>query len=102
MENFTAAEAVRWVSRAIGRPVDVVIANTGAPSPEVLFTYAAEHKAPLDLGDLDPEVEAVVAPFWSTNIARHHRRRLAFAVWAVLSDRLLKSPAPAAQGVQQV
>ena len=27
MEGFTAAEAVRWVERAIGRPVDVVIAN---------------------------------------------------------------------------
>jgi uncharacterized cofD-like protein len=102
MENFTAAEAARWISRAIGRPVDVVIANTGAPSAEALASYAAEHKAPLELGDLDPEVEAVVAPFWSTNIARHHRRRLAFAVWSVLSDRLLKSPVPAAQGVQRV
>jgi uncharacterized cofD-like protein len=93
MEHFTAAEAVRWVSLAIERPVDVVIANSGAPSSEVLFKYAAEHKAPLELGDLDPGVEAVVAPFWSTDIARHHRRRLAFAVWSVLSDRLLKTAA---------
>ena len=32
MEGFTAAEAVRWVERAIGRPVDVVIANNSRPS----------------------------------------------------------------------
>ena len=29
MAGFTAADAARWVSRAIERPVDVVIANTG-------------------------------------------------------------------------
>jgi uncharacterized cofD-like protein len=91
MEAFTAAEAVRWVSRAIERPVDVVIANTGAPSADVLVKYAAEHKAPLELGKLDPEVEAVLGPFWNTQIARHHRRRLSLAVWSVLSDRLLKT-----------
>jgi uncharacterized cofD-like protein len=90
MEAFTAAEAVRWVSRAIERPVDVVIANTGAPSAAVLVKYAAEHKAPLELGNLDPEVEPVLGPFWNTEIARHHRRRLSLAVWSVLSDRLLK------------
>jgi hypothetical protein len=57
MPAFTAADAVRWVSRAIDRPVDVVIANTGRPSDEAL--------------------------------ARHDRRRLSFAVWTVLSQRLL-------------
>jgi uncharacterized cofD-like protein len=100
MEGFTAAEAVRWVARAIERPVDVLIANTGAPSPEVLRKYAAEHKAPLELGDLDPEVEPVPGKFWSNEIARHNRHRLAFAVWAVLSERLLTMPEP--QRVQQV
>ena len=55
MEGFTAAEAVRWVERAIGRRVDVVIANTRRPSADVLKNYAAEHKAPLELGDLDAE-----------------------------------------------
>ena len=89
MDGFTAAEAVRWVARAIDRPVDVVIANTGRPSPEALSEYAGEHKAPLELGDLDPGVEAVLGPFWNTDIARHDRRRLSFAVWSVLSQRLL-------------
>ncbi|HKE82381.1 MAG TPA: gluconeogenesis factor YvcK family protein [Vicinamibacterales bacterium] len=102
MEGFTAAESVRWVSRAIERPVDVVIANTSAPSPAVLLKYAAEHKAPLDLGKLAPDVEAVLGPFWNTEIARHHRRRLSFAVWAVLSERLLKSPPRSAPKVQEV
>ena len=34
MAGFTAADAARWVSDAIDRPVDVVIANDGRPSDE--------------------------------------------------------------------
>ena len=99
MEGFTAAEAVRWVERAIGRRVDVVIANNSRPSAAVLKNYAAEYKAPLELGELDPDVEAVLGPFWKSDIARHDRRRLAFAVWSVLSQRLLtKSPSAAMLG----
>jgi uncharacterized cofD-like protein len=56
MAGFTAADAARWVSRAIGRPVDLVIANTGRPSAESLDRYAAEDKVPLEIGDLDPGV----------------------------------------------
>jgi 2-phospho-L-lactate transferase/gluconeogenesis factor (CofD/UPF0052 family) len=92
MAGFTAADAVRWVSRAIDRPVDVVIANTGRPSAASLDRYAAEHKEPLELGDVDAGVEQVLGRFWCTEIARHDRRRLAFAVWSVLSTRLLGSP----------
>jgi uncharacterized cofD-like protein len=92
MQGFTAAEAARWVSSAIDRPVDVVIANTGRPSAEGLLRYAAEHKLPLELGDLDAGVEPVLGRFWCTEIARHDRRRLSFAVWSVLSERLLQQP----------
>jgi uncharacterized cofD-like protein len=92
MAGFTAAEAARWVSRAIARPVNVVIANTGRPSAEGLARYAAEHKMPLELGDLDDATEAILGPFWCTEIARHDRRRLSFAVWSVLSERLLQTP----------
>ena len=91
MSGFTAADAARWVSRAIDRPVDVLIANTGRPSAEGLMRYAAEHKEPLELGELDPAVEPVLGRFWCTEIARHDRRRLAFAVWSVLSQRLLQA-----------
>ena len=95
MAGFTAAESARWVSEAIGRPVDVVIANTGRPSMDGLMKYAAEHKEPLELGDFDSETEVVEGRFWCTEIARHDRRRLAFAVWSVLSERLLQhGPAP--------
>ena len=90
MEGFTAVDAVRWVSQTIGRPVDVVIGNTSRPSSEMLARYAAEHKTPLELGDLDPGIETVLGPFWKTEIARHDRRRLSFAVWSVLSARLLR------------
>jgi uncharacterized cofD-like protein len=99
MAGFTAADAARWVSRALDRPVDIVIANTGRPSAESLDRYAAEHKMPLELGDLDPGVDTVLGRFWCTEIARHDRRRLSFAVWSVLSQRLLQL-APA--GVQAV
>jgi uncharacterized cofD-like protein len=89
MSGFTAADEARWVATAIDRPVDVVIANTGRPSRESLDRYAAEHKEPLELGDIDESVEKVLGRFWCTEIARHDRRRLAFAVWSVLSARLL-------------
>ena len=91
MAGFTAADEARWVARAIDRPVDVVIANTGRPSNEALARYASEHKQPLELGALEAGIERVLGRFWCTEIARHHRRRLAFAVWTVLSQRLLGS-----------
>lgn len=90
MAGFTAADAAGWVSRAIGRPVDVLIANTGRPSADMLQRYAGEHKRPLELGDVPAETEAVLGEFWCSEIARHDRRRLSYAVWSVLSQRLLK------------
>jgi uncharacterized cofD-like protein len=98
MTGFTAGDAVRWIARVIDRPVDVVIANTGRPSEDAVLRYAAEHKQPLELGVLDADTEPVLGHFWSSEIARHDRRRLAFAVWAVLSQRLLQH----VQEVQQV
>jgi uncharacterized cofD-like protein len=88
MSEFTAAEAVAWVSRTINRPVDVVIANEGYPSDAVLTRYRAEHKQPLPLGEVTKGCEVVTGPFWRSDIARHDRRRLSYAVWAVLSRRL--------------
>src|SRR6187402_2921252 len=98
MAGFTAADAARWVSRAIERPVDVVIANTGRPSKETLMRYAAEQKVPLEIGALDERTELVTGPFWNTAIARHDRRRLSFAVWSVLSQRLLEPAAASVAG----
>ena len=89
MSGFTAADAVGWVGRTIGRPVDVVITNQGHPSEEVLGRYRAEHKEPLALGALPSGCELVTGAFWHSEIARHHRRRLSYAVWAVLSRHLL-------------
>jgi uncharacterized cofD-like protein len=87
MAGFTAGEAVRRIGDALGRPVDVLIANTGRPSRETLERYAAEHKRPLELGDVPPTCEVVDGDFWRGDIARHDRRRLAAAVWAVLVMR---------------
>jgi uncharacterized cofD-like protein len=89
MWNFTAGDAVRLMSETIGRPVDVVLANTGRPSADTLARYLDEHKQPLELGDVPPSCEVVTGEFWCRDIARHDRRRLAHAVWAVLARRLL-------------
>ncbi|MEY4636863.1 MAG: hypothetical protein RJA55_2661 [Acidobacteriota bacterium] len=89
MNGFTAADEVSWVSRTIGRPVDVVIANEGHPSAVAVAKYAAEHKQPLALGQLPAGTEVVTGEFWRSEIARHDRQRLSYAVWSVLSRRLL-------------
>jgi uncharacterized cofD-like protein len=92
MAGFTAGDAVRRIGDAIGRPVDVVVFNTGHPPDEVLERYAAEHKQPLELGSLPSTCELVCGSLWSSGaIARHDRRRLAYAVWTVLARRLLSA-----------
>jgi uncharacterized cofD-like protein len=89
MRQFTAAESVRQMSAAIGRDIDVVIVNTSRPGARMLARYREEHKEPLEMGELPASCEAVSGEFWCGDIARHDRRRLAQAVWAVLSKRLL-------------
>jgi uncharacterized cofD-like protein len=89
MTGFTAADAVAWIERTIDRRVDVVITNSRRPSQEVLDRYAVEHKQPLETGVLPADCEEVSADLWCGDIARHDRRRLAYAVWSVLSQRLL-------------
>ena len=89
MWHFTAGEAVRQMSAAIGRPIDVVVVNTARPPEETLARYRGEHKQPLELGDVPEGCEIVTGDFWCGDIARHDRRRLAQAVWAVLARRLL-------------
>ena len=89
MNGFTAGDAVRQISDAIGRPVDVVIQNATGPSQDVLARYAAEEKRPLELGRLPAETELIEGDFWQDQIARHGRRRLAAAVWLALGKKLL-------------
>jgi 2-phospho-L-lactate transferase/gluconeogenesis factor (CofD/UPF0052 family) len=89
MWEFTAGEAVSRLSDAIGRPIDVALINTARPRAEALGRYRAEHKAPLDIGAVPAYCEVVTGEFWCRDIARHDRRRLAHAVWAILARRLL-------------
>jgi uncharacterized cofD-like protein len=89
MLGFTAADEVVRLEKAIGRNVDVVLTNTKWPSPQVLGRYALEHKEPLAPGTLPGHCEQVGGEFWTSEIARHDRLRLAYAVWSVLSRRLL-------------
>ncbi len=89
MAGFTAGDAVARIEEAIQRKVDVVITNMRWPSPQVLGRYALEHKEPLAPGKLPDHCELVGGEFWTGEIARHDRLRLAYAVWSVLSRRLL-------------
>ena len=89
MAGFTAADAVSRIEEAIGRPVDVVIANMKWPSTQILGRYALEHKEPLAPGRLPEHCELVGGEFWTSDIARHDRLRLSYAVWSVLTRRLL-------------
>ncbi len=91
MAGFTAADAVARIEEAIRRQVDVVITNTVWPPAAVLERYAQEHKEPLSAGDLPDHCEVVGGEFWTGEIARHDRLRLAYALWSVLSGRLLLS-----------
>ena len=79
-----------------------ITTSTGRPSRDGLIKYAAEHKEPLGLGEFDSEVDVVEGRFWCSEIARHDRRRLSFAVWSVLSERLLQHGVQEAREVQKV
>jgi len=92
MAGFTAGDAVARIEDAIQRKVDVVITNTKWPSPAILGRYALEHKEPLATGTLPDHCELVGGEFWTGEIARHDRLRIAYAVWSVLSRRLLSDP----------
>jgi len=89
MFGFTAADAVARIEEATQRKVDVVIVNMKWPSPAVLARYAQEHKEPLAPGTLPDHCELVGGELWTSEIARHHRMRLAYTVWSVLAKRLL-------------
>jgi uncharacterized cofD-like protein len=88
MWQFTAGEAVREMSALIGREIDVVVVNTARPAEDTLARYREEHKRPLTLGDVPESCEVVYGDFWSGEIARHDRRRLAQAIWAVIARRM--------------
>jgi uncharacterized cofD-like protein len=92
MADFSAGEATRRVSEAIGRPIDVVIFNDAPPvETGALDRYAAEHKMPLPLGEIPAGCEVVAGAFWRRPIARHARGRLRSAVWTALASRLLSA-----------
>jgi len=57
----------------------------------VLGRYAAEHKHPLELGDLPATCRLISGRFWWREIARHDRPRLAHALWAVLSTTMVRT-----------
>jgi uncharacterized cofD-like protein len=89
MLGFTSADAVSRIEEAIERPIDVVVNNMTWPPTKVLGRYALEHKEPLLRGKLPAHCESVGGAFWTGEIARHNRSRLAYTIWTILSRRLL-------------
>ena len=89
MAGFTAGDAIARLIAAIGRPIDAVVVNVEPPPGDVLERYASEHKLPLPLGTIPDGCQVIEGGFWRGGIARHDRRRLRAAVWAVLAARLL-------------
>jgi len=90
MAGFTAGDAATRLSEAIGRPIDAMVFNVGAPGEDVLWRYARESKAPLELGDVPAGCEVISGGFWRGPIARHDRSRLRECIWAALAARLLR------------
>jgi uncharacterized cofD-like protein len=89
MNGFTAGQAVARLASSVGRPIDAVVVNLDQPDSAVLERYAREQKSPLQTGEVPAGCEVVEGAFWRGPIARHDRRRLGSAVWAVLARRLL-------------
>ncbi len=90
MAGFTASEAATRLGYAIGRPIDALVFNVEPPGEDVLWRYAREDKAPLELGELPPGCEVIAGGFWRGSIARHDRARLRSVIWASLAGRLLE------------
>ena len=90
MWGFTAGEAVRRIGDVLGRPgrrrdrrqLDAVAATRWRAISRSTSGRSSAATFP-------STCEVVEGEFWSAEIARHDRRRLAQAVWAVLAKRLL-------------
>ena len=95
MLGFTAADAVARIEEAIQRPGrrrdhqhEVAVAEDAGPL-RARAQGAARRRA-----SLPDHCELVGGEFWTGEIARHDRLRLAYAVWSVLSRRLLSTTEP--------
>ncbi len=89
MKEFSAADAAAWVERTLGRPVDVILFNTSHPTAAVLAAVCHRRQASAHLGQVPDVTEVVEGEFWCSDIARHDRKRLSYALWSMLSRRLL-------------
>ena len=80
----------RGSRRPSGRQVDVVITNIEvARRRRCSAATRRSTRSRSPPGTLPEHCELVGGEFWTGEIARHDRRRLAYAVWSVLSRRLL-------------
>ena len=72
MNGFTAGDAVRQISEAIGRPVDVVIHNAAGPSDGRAGAIRRRRKASARAGQRCRTArELIEGDFWQDEIARH-------------------------------
>jgi hypothetical protein len=63
MKGFTAGEAAARLGQLISRPIDAMVFNDRSPGEDVLWRYARESKAPLELGDVPDDCEVISGGF---------------------------------------
>lgn len=88
-DGYGAADFVAEVHRYLGRRVDTVVVNTGAPQPAMAARYAGEGAFPVapQLDRLQAMVPRVVAGSFMTSesLARHDAERVVLALWPDLA-----------------
>ena len=91
MSEFTAADAVRWIGRRIGRPGGRRRRqHRAARRPRRWRATRPSTSTRCRSANVPSCCEVVEGEFWHGEIARHARRRLSYAVWSVVSRRLLQ------------
>lgn len=88
-DGYGALDFVKVIHRHLGRRVDTVVVNTGAPPPEVAARYAEQGAQPVDpmLDAVRELVPRVLSGAFATSepLVRHDAERVVLALWPQLA-----------------
>ncbi|WP_201493706.1 uridine diphosphate-N-acetylglucosamine-binding protein YvcK [Rubrivivax sp. A210] len=89
-DHYGAADFLRTVQHHLGRRVDTVVVNTGAPQAQAAARYAAQGAHPVapEIEKLQGQVGRVVADAFvlTESLVRHDADRVIRALWPTLSS----------------